>query len=99
MRRRRQFSAEFKAEVVLDVLTGRTSAAELCREHQLKPDLVTRWKAEFIEHAATVFLGDEHQERAERRIAELERMVGRLTVELEVAKKVSLLSALSRSGR
>ena len=99
MRQRRRFTAEFKAEVVLDVLSGRQRAAELCREHQLKPDLVIRWKAEFVEHAASVFQGDERQQQAERRIAELERLVGRLAMELEVAKKASWFSTLSRSGR
>lgn len=99
MRQRRQFTAEFKARVVLEVLSGRKSAAELCREHQLKPELVTRWKAEFVEQAASVFQGDERAQQAEHRIAALERLVGRLTVELEVAKKASLLSTPSRSGR
>ncbi len=48
MRQRRQFSAEFKARVVLEVLSGQKRAAEVCREHQLKPDLLSRWKADFV---------------------------------------------------
>jgi hypothetical protein len=36
-----------------------------------------------------VFRSDEQRNQEQARIAELERMVGRLTVELEVAKKVS----------
>jgi hypothetical protein len=81
------------------VLSGRKTAAAVCREYQLKPDLLTRWKADFVTHAAQVFAGDEASQQAERRIAELERMVGRLTVELEVAKKAVLLSAGSSSSR
>ncbi len=80
------------------MLTGRQSAAALCREYQLKPDLLTRWKADFLERAATVFGGDERTQQAERRIADLERLVGRLSLQLEVTKKASLLSAGSRSG-
>lgn len=57
------------------------------RDH-LKPDLLTRWKAAFVTHAATVFAGDEASPQAERRIADLGRMVGRLTVGLEVARKL-----------
>jgi hypothetical protein len=52
-----------------------------------------------VTHAASVFAGDVHSQQAEQRIAELERMVGRLTVELEVAKKAVLLSAGSSGGR
>lgn len=35
MRKRRAFSAEFKARVVLEVLSGAKNAAEVCREHRL----------------------------------------------------------------
>ena len=98
MRTRRQFTAEFKAQRVLDVLSGRKTAAAICREYQLKPDLLTRWKADFVTHAANVF-GDKAQaQQAEQRIAELERLVGRLAVELEVAKKAVLLSVGSRNS-
>jgi transposase len=99
MRQRRQFSAEFKARVVLEVLSGQKRAAEICREHQLKPDLLSRWKADFVSQAANVFADDERGQRAEQRIAELERLVGRLTLELEVAKKAVLLSAGSNGAR
>jgi transposase len=86
-RQRRSFSAEFEARVVLEVLTGQKTAAQICREQQLKPDLLSRWKAEFATHASIVFAGDEREQHAERRIAELERLVGRLSLELEVAKE------------
>ena len=99
MRQRRQFSADFKARIVLEVLSGQKRAAEVCREHQLKPDLLSRWKADFVTQASSVFAGDERSQRAEQRIAELERLVGRLTLELEVAKKAVLLSARSSGAR
>jgi transposase-like protein len=57
MRTRRQFTAEFKAQRVLAVLSGRKTAAAVCREYQLKPDLLTRWKADFVTRAAQVFAG------------------------------------------
>ncbi len=97
-RQRRSFSAEFKARVVLEVLTGQKTAAQVCREQQLKPDLLSRWKAEFVAHAGSVFASDEREQQAERRIAELERLVGRLSLELEVAKKAALLSSGTRNG-
>jgi transposase len=57
-RQRRSFSAEFKARVVLEVLTGQKTAAQACREHQLKPELLSRWKAEVVTHASSVFPGE-----------------------------------------
>jgi putative transposase len=51
MPRHRTFTAAFKAQVVLEVLSGIKSQAELAREHRLKPDLITRWKRQFLENA------------------------------------------------
>ena len=42
-RKRRTFTAEFKTEVVLEVLTGESSQAELCRRHNLSEDQVSKW--------------------------------------------------------
>lgn len=87
MKHRRQFSPDFKAQVVLEVVSGAKSAAEICREHQLKPELVSNWKAQFLREAPTLFARADEVDPAQARIAELERVVGRLTLELEVAKK------------
>lgn len=103
-KQRRSFTPEFKAEVVLQYLAGQKSVAEICREHRLKDSLFYRWKDEFLAGAAQAFVrgaGQQTQAAATERIAELERMVGRLTMELEAAKKASQLlnSRSSRSGR
>ena len=100
-RRRRSFTAEFKARIVLQVLTGAHTQAELCRQNGLKPELIARWKDIALEGLETLFQGGEQRDQDQDRIAELERMVGRLTMELEVAKKASALlpSALRRNGR
>ena len=82
------FSAKFKTQIALELLTGTKTMAKICRDHNLKDQVVRRWKADFLARAESVFAGDAiHQEQLER-IAELERLVGRLTMELEVAKKL-----------
>jgi transposase len=53
MKKRRRFTPEFKAQVVLEVLTGVQSPAEACRKHALSPNLLTTWKATFLERATT----------------------------------------------
>ncbi len=101
MGKHRSFTPEFKAQVVLEVISGSRGAAEICRQHELKPPLLSTWKAELVDKAVRVFQRDEQQSGVQARIAELERLVGRLTLELEVAKKASsLLSAAPRrNGR
>jgi len=87
MTKHRQFSPEFKAKVVLEILSGQKSATDICREHNLKPDLVSKWKAQFLAEAASVFKRGEQADPQQARIAELERLAGKLSLELEVAKK------------
>jgi len=101
MTKRRRFTPEFKAQVVLEELTGLKTKAEVCREYRLKPEVFSRWRAEFLERAPEIFATRPSRGDEQERIAELERMVGRLTMELEVAKKASLIwgSLSSRSDR
>jgi transposase-like protein len=99
MARRREFTPEFKAQVVLEELTGVKDKAEVCREYRLSRQLFSRWRAEFVERAPEIFATERSRGDEQERIAELERMIGRLTMELEVAKKASnILTSLS-NGR
>jgi hypothetical protein len=41
MGNRRQYSAEFKAKIVLQALTGEKNGSELCRTHKLNPNLLS----------------------------------------------------------
>jgi transposase-like protein len=91
MPKHRQFTPEFKAKMVLEIISGQKSAADLCREHNLKPDLVSKWKAQFLAEAANAFKRDEPTDPQQARMAELERLVGKLSLELEIAKKASEL--------
>ena len=101
MNQRRNFTPQFKARVVLEILTKLRTMAQVCREYDLKEQVVARWKAEFLERASTVFATTQQRDGDQARIAELERLVGRLTLELEIAKKASQLldSAGTRNGR
>lgn len=96
---RRQYTAEFKAKVVLQVLTGEKTSGEICRSHKLHASVLNRWRKEFLEHAATIFAVDAGPNPDEQRIADLERLVGQLTLQLEIAKKASQSLNLDRNGR
>lgn len=99
-RKQRSFAPDFKVRVVMEYLTGQKRRVEILREHQLNDGTLDRWIQQFRERAPQVFAGDDRSELAEReqRIAELEQMVGRLTMELEATKKASTWLG-SRDGR
>ena len=89
MVKRRKHKPEFKAQVVLEMISGAKTPAELAREHRLKPDLLTRWKRQFLENASSLFERSGPDVSAQQRITELEQALGRKTLELEVVKKAS----------
>ena len=101
MNQRRNFTPQFKARVVLEILTKLRTIVQVCREYDLKEQVVTRWKADVLERAPILFAGDRQHDQDQARIADLERLVGRLAMELEIAKKASQLldSPVTRNGR
>jgi len=97
----RAYKPQLKAQVVLQVLSGTKSAAQICRDLNINETMLSRWKQQLLTHAALVFERESEASEKDVRIAELERLVGRLTLELECAKKASQLvsSQLSKNGR
>lgn len=87
-RKRRNFSAGFKTKVVLELISGKKSLAEASREYEVKDAVLSRWKQEFLSKATQVFEQPQDVQEKEARIAELERMVGKLTMKVELQKKV-----------
>ena len=56
MAKRRKFTPEFKAELVLEVLSGATSQAEVCRKpHNLNENQLSQWKRQLVENVSTLF--------------------------------------------
>jgi transposase-like protein len=49
MAKRRTFTPEFKAKVVLEMLVEGKSMAQASREYGIKDTMLSRWKQQFIE--------------------------------------------------
>ena len=89
MSKKRTFTPAFKAQVVLEILSQQKSLAQASREYGIRDSVISRWKQEFIERSPQVFERGQTREECDQQIADLERMVGRLAMELEISKKVS----------
>ncbi len=48
--KRRSFDPEFKLKCVLDVLSGRKTPAQVCREHGLNESILARWRCTINQH-------------------------------------------------
>lgn len=89
MVKRRKFTPEYKARIVLEILTEGKSISAVSREYGIKDSVLSRWKQEFIERSPMLYENGASKDGQDERIAELERMVGRLATELEMRKKVT----------
>ena len=85
-----QRTPEEKWEIVLEGLRS-GNIAETCRRYEIAPNLYYRWKDE-TQQGATAALGGQSAAAVEgekdRRIRQLERSLGRKTLEVEVLKNV-----------
>ena len=101
MRKNRNYKPQQKAQAVLQVLNGTKSAAQVCRDLNINENLLSRWKQQLLTHAALVFERENEATEKDEQIAQLQRLVGRLTLELEVAKKASQLASyqISKNGK
>ncbi len=92
--------AKFKFDVTMQLLTGAKSADELCVEYQITRPSLYRWRQRVLAEGYRLFEAANGRPPSEQaRVVELERMIGRLTMEVEALKKASsLLSSRSRKG-
>jgi transposase len=89
---RRLFTAEFKREQIDRVLCGEVTVAELSRELGITRSLIQRWKHLATKGAETA-VGSNGEvvpvaalRAAQARIKELERLIGKKEVELEILR-------------
>jgi transposase len=87
-RERRKFSREFKIKVVQAYESG-VSAVELSRQFEIHPNVIYGWSREYRKDPYKAFPsnGQEMSESQDQQIAELERLVGRLSLENDFLKK------------
>ncbi len=90
-RKYRSWTAQQKLEIVLAGLRGDVSVKELCRQHEIAETLYYSWR-KLLEGGREALAGKEErrgERELKRRIAQLERALGRQTYELEIAGELS----------
>jgi transposase len=82
----KSYTPKFKFQLVLEILQGERPEVELGRIYGVHHTTLSKWKRQFLDHGAEVFSGDEEVKRYEKRLAELERMIGQKEIELALLK-------------
>jgi transposase len=97
-RKYRTFTPEQKTEIVLAGLRGDRTVRDICREHEIAETLYYQWRDRLLEGGRAALATprdkgtdpkDVELKDAKKRIAQLERALGRKTYELEVAGELS----------
>ena len=91
--RRRRFLTELKLAVVAETMQPGMSISYVARRHGLSPSLVFRWRRLMSEGGKQAVQADEEVvaasevRRLQDRVRELERLLGRKTMEVEILKE------------
>lgn len=94
-RKRRTFSPKFKSDIVIELLKGEKDLTTLATENDIQPNLLRKWKNEFLDNAQIVF-DDKREEdlkdklvRERKENAAYAKKVGQLTMQVDWLKKKS----------
>lgn len=85
--KRRTYTREFKLKVLGEIEAGK-SQAQAAREYQLTETALYKWRKQLKRYKEQAFAGQGKAYTDEARLHELERMVGRLTMENDFLKKL-----------
>ncbi len=87
MKTRKKYTRETKISILRELENGK-SAAQICRENDIHPSMLSKWKREYKENPGTAFSGNGNISKPEAKLAESERLIGQLYAENAFLKKV-----------
>lgn len=104
-RKRKTYSAEFKAKIVLEILEEKMSLNEIASKYDLLPKNIQNWKKQFLDNASLAFdksaVVKEYKDEIEKLKKEknmMARKVGELTLERDFVVE-KLQSSVSCSAK
>ncbi len=97
---RKQYTAAFKAKLVLELLKESKSLSQLAAEHKVHPTQLRQWRDAALKELPSLFDKKDHTTDLvaahERQVEELYSEIGRLTTQVAWLKKKSGLDPATR---
>lgn len=84
---RKKHAARVKFQVVVETLTGKNNIPEISRTYGINQGLIHKWRHEFLEKGYLIFEKDTPGQELTQRVDELQRIIGKKEVEIELLKK------------
>src|SRR5687768_14852194 len=82
------YSPKVKFQAVLELLSGEKTPAQIARTYGIHPNSLGLWKKAFLERGPELFARGKTVAKYERRLAELEQLLGQKEVEIALFKNV-----------
>ena len=91
-KKRRTWTSQEKAEIVLEILREENTLAEIARKYEIAQPVLSRWKADFLSNMSSVFdkkgenvekIKKEHEEEKDQFV----KKIGELTMDIDWLKK------------
>jgi len=97
--KRKKYAPEYKARLVLEIVSGKRSVADIARAEKIKDSVLYEWRNEVVAKLPLLFSMDLPAQSQSDREKELEQLIGQLTIENQALKKASQwLTGLSRKN-
>ena len=82
----KRYTARFKFQVVLETLRGMKAVGQVARSYGVHPVTISHWKKDFLEKGPEIFAQETTIHEYEKRVEELERLIGHKEVEIALLK-------------
>jgi transposase-like protein len=92
----KRWTAKRRATLVIEILRGQTTIADAARTHGLKASDIELWKDTFLTHGENALRSNPRDELEvkEKKIEQLHKKVGELTMEIDMLQYVRKLQGL-----
>ena len=82
----KSYSPKLKFQIVLEALKGDRTTGQIAKAYGVHPNSVNKWKQEFLENGPEVFDQEGVVAEYEKRLADLEQLLGKKEVEIALLK-------------
>ena len=82
----KRYPAKLKFQVVLELLQGDKTPGQVAKAYGIHPNTAGKWRQQFLEKGAEVFAQEGTIADYERRIGDLEQLLGKKEVEIALLK-------------
>lgn len=88
MEKRRKFTSELKAQIVMKIIKGESTVSEESKKYNILPGLIHKWRDTLINNIKNVFESDKQDQIKDKKIKKYEYVISKITTQNDFLEKV-----------